>query len=106
MTEELKDAEIEAFEIWASDYGFHAGLLDVHQYALEAARDAWQARAALTLTDEQRNLIKTAAECIAESVTFEQDGFDTPPMPATEWDYNADQLAYALRAMLEDGDKP
>jgi hypothetical protein len=39
----------DSFEDWASDYGFHAELLDVHQYALEAARDAWQAsRAALT----------------------------------------------------------
>jgi hypothetical protein len=37
------------FEKWAEQYGFHAELIDVHQYAKEAARDAWQAsrRAAL-----------------------------------------------------------
>ncbi|PVX61290.1 hypothetical protein [Paraburkholderia unamae] len=42
-------------------------------------------------------LIEEAANCIAEAVTYEQDGFDSPPQPATQWDYNAEQLAYALR---------
>jgi hypothetical protein len=30
-----------SFEKWAENYGFHAELVDVHQYAKEAARDAW-----------------------------------------------------------------
>lgn len=52
------------------------------------------------LTGDELKLIACAADCISEAVRWEQDGFDTPPMPATEWDYNADQLAYALRALL------
>jgi hypothetical protein len=52
------------------------------------------------VSDGLRKLIAAAADCISEAVTFEQDGFDTAPMPATQWDYNADQLAYALRAEL------
>lgn len=51
-------------------------------------------------TEDIRKLIECAADCISEAVAWEQSGFDTPPMPATEWDYNADQLAYALRALL------
>ncbi|PFH29085.1 hypothetical protein [Burkholderia sp. JKS000303] len=53
------------------------------------------------LTDEQRKLIEAAAECISEAVTYEQDSFDLPPQPASQWDYNADQLAYALRGILK-----
>lgn len=63
----------------------------------------WDSRAAVPqakLTDEQRELLKAAADCISEAVTYEQDGFDMPPQPATQWDYNAEQLAYALRAEL------
>ncbi|MFL9943670.1 hypothetical protein [Paraburkholderia graminis] len=92
ITDEFKDW----FEReWSSyqDKAISGGKIVSMAWALKGYRAA-------TLTDEQRNLIKAAAECIAESVTFEQDGFDTPPMPATQWDYNADQLAYALRAML------
>ena len=50
--------------------------------------------------DEERKLIQAAAECIDEAITYDQDSFDSPPMPATDWDYNAGQLAYALRGLL------
>lgn len=43
------DAQPVAFEAWAAQYGFHAELIDVHQYAKEAARDAWQAGYAAAL---------------------------------------------------------
>lgn len=59
-----------------------------------------------SLTDGIRKLIECAADCISEAVAWEQSGFDTPPMPATEWDYNADQLAYALRALLTAAQPP
>ncbi|HVM93422.1 MAG TPA: hypothetical protein VMT67_11455 [Terriglobales bacterium] len=49
------------------------------------------------MSDGMLKLIEEAANCIAEAVTYEQDGFDSPPQPATQWDYNAEQLAYALR---------
>ncbi|MBU9563064.1 hypothetical protein LGN12_30800 [Burkholderia multivorans] len=60
------------------------------------------ASAPVGLTENARKLIEAAAECIAEAVNYEQDGFDSPPQPASQWDYNADQLAYALRALLKE----
>lgn len=56
--------------------------------------------ATVALTDGQRKLMKMSADCIAEAVTYGQDSFDEPPQPVSQWDYNAEQLVYALRAEI------
>lgn len=92
MTEELKDAERVAFEAWAKDWWFWGDIQEPN--AENAAWEAWQARAVLTLTDEQRVAIEAA---ISISADIEADSHDGSFLSA--------ESVQALRALLHAGAK-
>ncbi|AJY38937.1 hypothetical protein BW21_4759 [Burkholderia humptydooensis] len=57
-----------------------------------------------SLTDEQRNVIENAMNCLDAAVTLTQDGYDGEPGPASQWDAHAHQLVRELRALLNGAD--
>lgn len=46
-------------------------------------------------------LLQQIAKCIDSTIELKQVDFDQPPEPATEWDFNAAQLVWELRALLD-----
>lgn len=48
-----------------------------------------------------RELLRDAASALQAAIREEQTAFDSPPEPASQWDYEAGQLVAAITAALD-----
>ncbi|MEX3914837.1 hypothetical protein AB4Y43_01130 [Paraburkholderia sp. BR10872] len=95
---ELPPLDEEAFHAARAAMGTNTELQDrmLYQAILTYVRATPQA----TLTDEQRETIREAAQCLSYAVTLTQDGYDGETGPASEWDMAAQRLSAELNAIL------